>query len=91
MATVPEVRDYQSYAGIAAPIDFTGLARQYYLRDGGEYGTIQVNLFGKHERRASSHEIAARVEAHDVEWIRDKSRGIPNVHFLQKIDERPGT
>ena len=32
VATVPEVTDYQVYAGTAAPINFNGLVRQYYLR-----------------------------------------------------------
>ena len=35
LATVPEVTDYQAYAGTAAPINFNGLLRQYYLRAGG--------------------------------------------------------
>ena len=30
--SVPEVTDYQTYAGAAAPINFNGLVRQYYLR-----------------------------------------------------------
>jgi hypothetical protein len=29
---VPEVTDYQAYAGAASPINFNGLVRQYYLR-----------------------------------------------------------
>ncbi|MFO1401941.1 MAG: efflux RND transporter permease subunit [Steroidobacteraceae bacterium] len=61
LATVPEVRDYQVYAGLAAPINFNGLVRQYYLRSGGELGDIQVNLVGKHERSEQSHAIATRV------------------------------
>ena len=32
LSTVPEVTDYQAYAGVAAPINFNGLVRQYYLR-----------------------------------------------------------
>ena len=36
LAGVPEVTDYQAYAGTAAPINFNGLVRQYYLRAGGE-------------------------------------------------------
>lgn len=63
VAMVPEVRDYQGYVGLSAPIDFNGLGRQYYLRNGGEFGTLQVNLVGKHERKASGHAIAARVRA----------------------------
>ena len=61
LATVPEVTDYQAYAGTAAPINFNGLVRQYYLRSGGAVGDLQVNLVDKHERAAQSHAIATRV------------------------------
>jgi multidrug efflux pump subunit AcrB len=61
LATVPEVTDYQAYAGTAAPINFNGLVRQYYLRSGGEVGDLQVNLVDKHARKAQSHAIATRV------------------------------
>jgi multidrug efflux pump subunit AcrB len=59
LATVPEVTDYQAYAGTAAPINFNGLVRQYYLRSAAEQGDIQVNLRDKHHRSRTSHEIAA--------------------------------
>jgi multidrug efflux pump subunit AcrB len=61
LATVPEVTDYQAYAGTAAPINFNGLVRQYYLRQGGEVGDIQVNLVDKHHRDDQSHAIVVRV------------------------------
>ncbi len=61
LATLPEVTDYQAYAGTAAPINFNGLVRQYYLRSGGEVGDIQVNLVDKHHRSEQSHAIATRV------------------------------
>ncbi|MBK5296641.1 MAG: efflux RND transporter permease subunit, partial [Vicinamibacteria bacterium] len=61
LATVPEVTDYQAYAGTASPINFNGLVRQYYLRAGGEVGDIQVNLVDKHRRSEQSHAIAMRV------------------------------
>ena len=61
MATVPEVIDYQAYAGTASPINFNGLVRQYYLRNSSETGDIQVNLRGKAERHRKSHEIAQAV------------------------------
>ncbi|MBS1136594.1 MAG: acriflavin resistance protein, partial [Proteobacteria bacterium] len=61
VATVPEVTDYQAYAGTAAPINFNGLVRQYYLRASAELGDIQVNLVDKHHRDRKSHEIAAGV------------------------------
>jgi len=58
---VPEVTDYQAYAGTAAPINFNGLVRQYYLRESGELGDLQVNLTDKHHRERQSHEIARSV------------------------------
>jgi len=58
LATVPEVTDYEAYAGTASPINFNGLVRQYYLRSASEQGDIQVNLRDKHHRSRSSHEIA---------------------------------
>ena len=61
LATVPEVTDYQAYAGLASPINFNGLVRQYYLRSASEAGDIQVNLAGKADRDRSSHEIAQSV------------------------------
>lgn len=63
LATVPDVSNYQVYAGLAAPINFNGLVRQYYLRAGSELGDIQVNLVGKHERSEKSHAIVARLRA----------------------------
>ncbi len=61
LAKVPEVNDYQAYAGTAAPINFNGLVRQYYLRANPEMGDIQVNLVDKHHRDRKSHEIAVSV------------------------------
>jgi multidrug efflux pump subunit AcrB len=58
---VPEVTDYQAYAGTSAPINFNGLVRQYYLRAAPELGDLQVNLVDKHERDRQSHEIALAV------------------------------
>ena len=58
---VPEVMNYQGYAGTAAPITFNGLVRQYYLRSGSIDGDLQVNLVDKHHRKRQSHEIALAV------------------------------
>ncbi|MBI1175539.1 MAG: MMPL family transporter [Sideroxydans sp.] len=61
LATVPEVTDYEGYAGTAAPINFNGLVRQYYMRAEPEQGDLQVNLLDKHHRSRTSHEIAGSV------------------------------
>jgi multidrug efflux pump subunit AcrB len=61
LARQPEVTDYQAYAGTAAPINFNGLVRQYYLRAGGEVGDLQVNLADKAHRHEQSHAIATQL------------------------------
>ena len=61
LATVPEVTDYQAYAGTASPINFNGLVRQYYLRAAAEQGDLQVNLADKSARDRKSHDIAQAV------------------------------
>ena len=55
---VPEVTNYQAYAGTAAPINFNGLVRQYYLRGDSNQGDLQVNLVDKSDRSRKSHDIA---------------------------------
>jgi multidrug efflux pump subunit AcrB len=61
IGTVPEVRDYQLYVGTASPYNFNGLVRHYFLRQGPNVADVQVNLKGKGERKAQSHDIARRV------------------------------
>jgi len=55
------VRDVQTYAGIAAPFNFNGLVRHYFLRRGPTVADVQVNLVPKGERSLQSHGIALRV------------------------------
>jgi len=61
VAEQPEVVDYQTYVGTAAPINFNGLIRHYDLRHGSSVADIQVNLLDKDERDAQSHDIAKRI------------------------------
>ncbi len=57
----PEVTDYQVYAGVAAPFNFNGLVRHYFMRRGANIADLQINLVSKGERKAQSHDIAKRV------------------------------
>lgn len=61
LATVNEVTDYQTYTGLASPMDFNGMVRQYYLRNGGYLGDVRINLLPKDMRVQQSHEIALRI------------------------------
>lgn len=57
----PEVINYQTYVGTAAPINFNGLVRHYDLRHGSNVADIQVNFASKDDRSDQSHDIAKRI------------------------------
>jgi len=61
LRTVPEVRSTEVYAGVAAPFNFNGLVRHYFMRRGANVVDVQVNLLGKEARDRQSHEIAVAV------------------------------
>jgi Cation/multidrug efflux pump len=56
-----EVKNYVIYVGQPAPFDFNGLVRHYYLREAPNLAQIHINLIGKYDRKAQSHEIAERI------------------------------
>ncbi|MEI8038921.1 MAG: efflux RND transporter permease subunit [Verrucomicrobiota bacterium] len=57
----PEVANWQVYAGVASPFNFSGLVRHYFMRRGANIADIQVNLVPKNQRKAQSHDIARRI------------------------------
>lgn len=61
LATVNEVSSFQSYVGLASPMDFNGMVRHYYLRQGGHLGDIRIVLVDKTRREHQSHDIALRI------------------------------
>jgi multidrug efflux pump subunit AcrB len=84
LRTVPEVRDYQTFAGTAAPIDFNGLARHYSLRRGGHVGDVrgEPHRQGREVVAGARHRAAhpprcrkdRRAERRDREDRRDTAR-----------------
>ncbi|MEC9343888.1 MAG: efflux RND transporter permease subunit, partial [Pseudomonadota bacterium] len=65
---MPEARSAQVHAGTAAPFNFNGLVRHYYLRAEPHAGDVAINLLSKAERDRSSHDIALE--------LRDRIGGI---------------
>jgi len=65
---VPEVTSVVSFVGTASPIDFNGLVRHYYLRQGPHLADIRINLAEKDRRVQQSHAIALRLRK-DLEKI----------------------
>ena len=55
---LPEVVGAEVYAGAAAPYNFNGLVRHYFLRSEPHQGDVQVSLARRGERRRPSHAIA---------------------------------
>ncbi|MFP4157522.1 MAG: efflux RND transporter permease subunit [Opitutales bacterium] len=77
-----EVLDLTAYAGTASPVDFNGLVRSYYLREGPHLGDIRINLIDDDYRRHSSHQIALR--------LRERLRPIAEKYEADlKVVERP--
>ena len=56
----PEVTNVESYVGTAAPYNFNGLVRHYFLRTNPNQADLQVNLRDASGRKLSSHAIAQR-------------------------------
>ncbi|MCP4319650.1 MAG: efflux RND transporter permease subunit [Hyphomicrobiales bacterium] len=61
LSDLEELSSIQAYAGTAAPFNFNGLVRHYYLRNEPQHGDLQVNLTHKDERSRDSHDIALEI------------------------------
>jgi len=58
---VPEVANWQLYAGTSSPYNFNGLVRHYFLRRSPSGADLQVNLVDKGKRSLQSHDLAKKV------------------------------
>jgi multidrug efflux pump subunit AcrB len=84
LAGVPEVTDFTSYAGLSSPMDFNGMVRHYYLRQGPHVADIRINLVHKDKREAQSHAIVLRLRKPLQEIA--KQRGVN----LKIVETPPG-
>ncbi|MBN8976189.1 MAG: efflux RND transporter permease subunit [Rhizobiales bacterium] len=84
LAPVPEVVSFQTYAGTAAPFDFNGLVRHYYLRANPEQGDIVANLLAKDKRNRASHDIALYIRQ------RLKDLELPQGSIVKVVEPPPG-
>ena len=82
LAKVPEVVDYTGYVGLASPMDFNGLVRHYYLRQGDNVAEVRINLAGKKNRQMQSHAVGLRIR-NDLQAIADRN------HARMKLVETP--
>ncbi len=81
---IPEVHSAQTHAGTAAPFNFNGLVRHYFLRQNPEMGDVQLNLHAKHHRDRTSHDIALELRQRLAEL------GVPDGTVLKVVEPPPG-
>jgi multidrug efflux pump subunit AcrB len=79
----PEVSDVQVHSGVAAPFTFVGMVRHSFFREAPEQVDLQVNLVPKHDRKASSHQIAVRIRP-------ELTRLVPAGAKLKVVEIPPG-
>jgi multidrug efflux pump subunit AcrB len=79
----PEVKDIQVHAGVAAPFTFVGMVRHSFYREAPEQVDLQVNLVPKHDRKASSHQLAVRLRP-------ELERLVPAGAKLKVVEIPPG-
>ncbi len=81
---LPEVTSVQVYAGTAAPFNFNGLVRHYYLRASPELGELQVNLAARGDRARASHVIALELRE------KLKALAVPEGTSIKVVEVPPG-
>jgi multidrug efflux pump subunit AcrB len=81
---MPEVTAMEAYAGTAAPFNFNGLVRHYFLRSEPNQGDVMVTLLPKGDRSRSSHAIAVD--------LREKLRviALPPGGVIKVVETPPG-
>jgi multidrug efflux pump subunit AcrB len=84
LARLPELTSIQLYAGTAAPFNFNGLVRHYFLRSQPEQGDLQVNLLPKGDRDRTSHEIALDIRS------RLNGLDVPKGTSIKVVEVPPG-
>ena len=84
LGDLPELASVQAYAGTAAPFNFNGLVRHYYLRKEPQQGDLQINLKPKGERSRASHAVALDVRKRLVEMK------LPEGTSLRVVEIPPG-
>lgn len=81
---LPEVIALQTHAGTAAPFNFNGLVRHYFLRQEPNLGEVALNLSAKGDRDRASHDIALDLRA------RLKAVAAPEGTSIKVVEPPPG-
>jgi multidrug efflux pump subunit AcrB len=58
---LPEIQAIAAFVGMASPIDFNGMVRRYYQRNGPHLADLRVTLVDKSDREHQSHAVVLRL------------------------------
>lgn len=85
---LPEIKAVASYVGVASPIDFNGMVRQYYLRQGANLADLRLLLIDKSLREHQSHGVVLRLR----EQIKamQTSMSLPAGTSIRVVEVPPG-
>ena len=81
---LPQVQSVQTYAGTAAPFNFNGLVRHYFLRRDPNMGDVQINLAHTDGHSDPSHAIALQIRE------RLKALDLPDGTRIRTVEPPPG-
>jgi multidrug efflux pump subunit AcrB len=84
LRTVPEVTDFTASVGAGSPMDFNGMVRRYYMREGPHLADVRVNLAHRSRREHSSHAIALRLR-NDIDALARRHNAM-----LRIVETPPG-
>ena len=71
---IPEVTDLTTTVGTSSPMDFNGMVRHYYLREGPHLADIRVNITHRTRRKSDSHALVLRIR-HEIAALADRIGG----------------
>ncbi len=81
---LPEVISVRTYAGAAAPFNFNGLVRHYFLRNAPQMGEVEILLAPKADRDRASHAVALDIRS------RLSGLSLPEGTVLKTVEPPPG-
>ena len=84
LRTIPEVTDFTTIVGSGSPMDFNGMVRHYFLRQGPNVADIRVNMLHRDDRKMDSHALVLRIR-NDVAAIAERTGAV-----VKLIEVPPG-
>ncbi|MBF0312217.1 MAG: efflux RND transporter permease subunit [Oligoflexia bacterium] len=67
--TYPDVKSIQTYVGVAAPFNFSGMVKHTFMRAQSYRADLQVNLLDKHERKIQGHDLVKKIREETKDFL----------------------